>query len=440
MDQSNIVSMKRRDFVASAAAASLASRAANGKLAILGGEPVRRAAFPGWPRIEANDSQGLLGVLNSGKWNRLNGEAVARWEKSYAGLLGARHVLATANGTSALYTSLNALGAGPGDEVLVPPYTFVATINVVLLNYALPVFVDTDIETFQMDATKLAERITQRTAVILPVHMAGGAANLDVILRVAKDKKIPVVEDACQAHLGEWRGRKLGSWGATGCFSFQASKNLNSGEGGAVATSDDELAERCWAFHNNGRGRRNSGDSYPYGGANLRMTEFQGALLASQMSRLQAQSLTRDDNAQYLTSMLEKIPGIKPVRNYEGCTRSAWHLYMFRYQKDAFAGIERSVFLKALAAEGIRGSSGYTPLNKQPFLKSTILSKGYRRIYPEKLLQQWEERNECPVNDRLCQQGVWFTQTMLLARRTDMEQIAEAIAKIQRGAGELRKV
>ncbi|MBK5293949.1 MAG: DegT/DnrJ/EryC1/StrS family aminotransferase [Acidobacteriia bacterium] len=433
--------MKRREFIVAAAASPVLAKS-NGRLALLGGEPVRKESFPSWPRFDAVEEKALLEVLRSGKWGRGNGKMVDEFEKRYAELLGARHVLATANGTSALFTSVNALGVGPGDEVLVPPYTFVATINIVLLQHALPVFVDTDIETFQMDARKVDGKITDRTAAIIPVHMAGGAADLDHILRIGSERKIPVIEDACQAHLGEWRKRKLGTLGVTGCFSFQASKNLNSGEGGAVVTSNDEIMERCYGFHNNGRGRKVSSSDFSYrqGGANLRLTEFQAAILLSQMTRVERQSRVREENARYLTSLLEKIPGIKPVRNYEGCTRSAWHLYMFRYDKEAFAGAGRDLFLRALAAEGVRASGGYSPLNKEPFIKETVLSKGYRRIFPAKLLEEWVERNACPENDKLCQQAAWFTQTMMLGTRSDMDQIAGAIAKVQSQAGELRKL
>lgn len=436
-----MVRMRRRNFLATGAAAPLISKAAsNGRLAILGGEPVRRGGYTSWPKFDGLEEKALVDVLRSGRWGRHGTGNVEAFEKSYAELTGARHVLATANGTSALFTSLNALGVGPGDEVIVPPYTFVATVNVVLLQHALPVFVDTDIDSFQIDARKIAGKITDRTAAIVPVHMAGGAADLDTVLKAAG--KIPVLEDACQAHLGEWRGKKLGTVGAAGCFSFQASKNLNSGEGGAVTTNDAALFERAYSFHTNGRSLSTApgGLTYASGGANLRLTEFQAALLRSQMTRVEAQSRTRDENAKYLTSLLEKIPGIKPVKNYEGCTRSAWHLYMLRYEKEAFAGISRATFLKALGAEGIRSSSGYRPLNKEPFLKQTVLSKGYRRIYPEKLLTEWYDRNQCPVNDRLCEEAVWFTQNMLLGPKSDMEQTATAIAKIQAQASQLRTI
>jgi dTDP-4-amino-4,6-dideoxygalactose transaminase len=434
--------MKRREFTAAAAAlTTTAATAAYGRLAIQGGEPVKKTKWPSWPQWDTTEENALTGVLRSGKWSRGNGNAVTSFEKSYAQLMGAKHALATANGTSALFAAINALGVAPGDEVIVPPYTFVATINIVMLNHALPVFSDTDIETFMMDPRSLPAKITDRTSLIIPVHMAGSAADMDAILSAAAPRKVSVLEDACQAHLGEWRGKKVGNAGAAGCFSFQASKNLNSGEGGCLITNDDGVMERAFAFHGNGRPLKPTAgsDVFPFGGANLRLTEFQGALLSAQMTRLDSQSKTRNENAQYLTSMLEKIPGIHPARLTAGCTRSAWHLYMLRYDRSAFAGVERGKFLKALSAEGVPASSGYTPLNKQPFIKATLESKGYRRLFPEKTLKEWAERNACPVNDRLCGEAVWFTQNTLLGSRSDMEQIAEAISKIQRLAGELNK-
>jgi dTDP-4-amino-4,6-dideoxygalactose transaminase len=325
--------------------------------------------------------------------------------------------------------------------VILPPYTFVATLNVVFLQYALPVFVDSDPETFQMDARKLETALTQRTAAIIPVHLGGNACDLDMILEVSRRRKVPVVEDACQAHLGEWRGRKLGTLGATGCFSFQASKNLNSGEGGAILTSDDELAERCWAFHDNARPRQGARGLAPRGGrgANLRLTEFQAGLLLAQMTRLEAQSKIRDENARHLTRQLGEIPGILPARMHEGCTRNAYHLYMFRYRPEPFAGLSRAKFLEALAAEGVPCSLGYSPLNRQPFVRATLASRAYQRLFPKEVLDGWEERNRCPANDRLCEEAVWLTQTMLLGPRQDMDDIVAAIRKIQASAADLAR-
>ncbi len=430
--------MTRRNFVAASAGVGLAATPNSGeKLAVLGGRPVRQQPFPSWPVIRDNDERGWMEVLRKGKWNRLNGSLARQFEETWAKTLGARHCLATANGTAALLTSLNALEVGPGDEVIVPPYTFVATINVVLMQHALPVFVDTDPETFQIDVRKIEAAITARTRCLLPVHMGGSAADLDTILAVARKRRLPVVEDACQAHLGQWRDRKLSTVGDLGCFSFQASKNLNSGEGGAILSDNRELIERCAVFHNNGRPMGKGSFSYPTNGCNLRMTEFQAALLLSQLARVEEQSQVREQNAAHLTAQLQQIPGIAPARMYHGCTRNGWHLYMFRYDKSRFAGKPRSRFLEALRAEGIPCSGGYSPLNKEPFLAATLRSRAFRAIYSDQDLAAWEERNRCPVNDRLCEEAVWFTQTMLLGSRQDMDQIAEAIRKIQRHAGSL---
>ena len=329
----------RRSFIAATTAAGVGltlrrASAAAEKPAILGGARVRTEPFPSWPVTDNRDEKALLDVLRNGKWCRLSGQQVRRFEAAYAELTGAKYCVATANGTSALLASLGALEIGPGDEVIVTPYTFVATINVVLMHHAVPIFVDSDRETFQIDVRKIEAAISERTAAILPVHLGGSAADLDAILAIAEKHKLPVIEDACQAHMGEWRGRKLGTWGATGCFSFQASKNLNSGEGSAILTDDADLAERCYSFHNNGGSRRSG-----YSGTrsvNLRMTEFQGALLQAQMARLEDQSRTREENAKYLSSMLREIPGISPARMYDGCTRNAYHLYMFRYDRKHF--------------------------------------------------------------------------------------------------------
>jgi len=450
--------ISRRSFMTAAAGAAAATRATGvasasrsapvpavfaagpEKPALLGGPRVRGGPFPSWPVVDAREEKALLEVLHNGKWFRGDGQTVSRFEEAYARLTGARHCIATANGTSALYAALAGLDVAPGDEVVLPPYTFIATLNVVFLHYALPIFVDSDPETFQMDARRLEGALTERTAVIMPVHLGGNACDLDAILDVSRRRKVPVLEDACQAHLGEWRGRKLGTLGAAGGFSFQASKNLNSGEGGAILTSDDALAERCWAFHDNSRARRGR-PAPPLGGrgANLRLTEFQAGLLLAQMTRLEEQSKVREENARYLTQQLREIPGILPAKMHEGCTRNAYHLYMLRYQPEPFAGLPRARFLEALQAEGVPCSSGYTPMNRQPFVTATLASRAYRRLYPKEVLAGWEERNRCPANDRLCEEAVWLTQTMLLGPRQDMDDIAAAVRKIHASSPELAR-
>lgn len=446
--------LNRRDFISttSVAGAGLAfglphlARAAGSttaKPALLGGPKAHTGGFPGWPVFDQTEDKALVETLHSGQWYRGSGKAVAKFEDAYAKLTGAKHCLATSCGTSALYTALGALDLGPGDEVIIPPYTFVATYNVVVLNYALPIFVDSDLETFQIDANKIEAAITKETKAILPVHIGGSPADLDKILEVGKKHNIPVVEDACQAHLAEWRGRKVGTWGLAGCFSFQASKNLNSGEGGAVLTNDKEFAEICYNFHNQGRARAVSGYNFTYSGtrgSNLRLSEFQGNLLVAQMTRVIEQTNRRTENANYLTKLLNETPGIKPAKLYDGVTRSAYHLYMFRYDKAQFAGLDRAKFMAAMGKEGVPCSGGYGVMNQEVYVSGLAKNKHFLKIYGEKTMKQWLEQNEnCPQNAQLCAEAVWFTQNMLLGPRTDMAQIAEGIRKIQRHAGELAK-
>ncbi len=381
-----------------------------------------------WPVWDDSDAIGLLDVLNSGRWGRLTGKRVAEFEQRWRETMRAKHCVATTSGTTALMTALGALDIGPGDEVVLPPYTFVATFNVITNNYALPVFVDSDIESMQIDATKIGAAITDNTKLILPVHIAGSPADLDTVTQVADKYKIPFIEDACQAPLAVWRGQPVGTHGMGGCFSFQASKNLTAGEGGAVLTNDADFANRCYDFQTPGGSRAKSSSGR---GSNFRMTEFQGSILLTQLARLETQAKLRDENAKYLSELLAKIPGIKPAKLYDGCDRSAWHLYMFHYDPQAFGGRPREVFLKELSAAGVSASPGYSALNRSAHVMALAKNPHYIKIYGSDFMASWAERNACPVNDQLCQQAVWFTQTVLLGSRTDMERIAAAIDQVR---------
>jgi perosamine synthetase len=172
---------------------------------------------------------------------------------------------------------------------------------------------------------------------------------------------------------------------------------------------------------------------------NVRMTEFQGALLLTQMEGAEERAQTRSANAQYLSSMLREVPGIVPARMYEGCTRNAYHIYMFRYQPEKFANLSRHKFLKAMAAEGIPCAGGYSPLNKAGFIQEALNSRPYVRVYGKPAIEKWMERNQCPENDKLCEEAIWIMQNVLLGPRSDMDEIAAAVRKIHKYAGELAK-
>ncbi len=413
------------------------------KAAILGGPKAFTGNWSKWPVIGQVEQDELLKVLNSGRWCRLGNKTAPKFEDGYQKITGAKKALAVSSGTSALFTMLGALGVGPGDEVIIPPYTFIATYNVIVLNYALPVFVDIDIESFQIDADKIESAISSNTKVIMPVHIGGSPYDIDKVNRVAEKHSIPVIEDACQAHMAEWKGKCVGNWGLGGAFSFQASKNLNSGEGGAVITNDDTFYRNCYSFHHQGQGA-DAASLVPGSGirgSNLRITEFQAAILLAQLTRFSEQVEKRWENAQYLTKLLKQIPGIKPAKLYDGVTKSAYHLYMFRYDKESFSGMSRTQFIKALNAEGVPCSSGYTSMTREKNITDLAQNKHYLNIYGEKRMKEWLESLSCPQNDKLCdEEALWFTQTMLLGSKTDMEQIAEAIRKIAGCSDEISKI
>ncbi len=217
--------------------------------AILGGNPVHTKAWPGWPMWNPEtDEKRVLEVLRSGVWSRR--EVVSEFEKAWAETIGAKRALAVVNGTNALIAALVQLDIGGGDEVIVPPYTFIATVAAVIATGAMPVFVDTDRETFQIDTEKIEAKITSRTRAIMPVHILGLPANMPRIMEIANKHDLVVVEDACQAWLAEIDHKKMGTFGHAGCFSFQNSKNMPIGEGGAIVSDDDDFMDRCYSYHN----------------------------------------------------------------------------------------------------------------------------------------------------------------------------------------------
>lgn len=402
------------------------------QLALLGGEKVRKKDWPDWPVWDRSAEEEVLKMLRSGRWYRGKGEYVSEFEGKYAELMGAKRCLATASGTTALSIALHVLGVDAGDEVLVSPFTFVATYNSVFINKALPVFVDTDPETFLIDPSKIEERITDRTVAILPVHIYGLPVDMDKVNAIAKKHNLKVVEDACQAWLGEYKGKKLGTLGDLGCFSFQNSKNLPTGEGGAILGNDDEIMDRCHSFHNCGRpyGSVEATSNYPMRGSNRRMQQIQAIMLMSQMKRVEKDADVRLKNALYLDKKLSEIPGIHPYKLVEGNNRSAYHMYPFRFVAKEFGDVSRQTFLKALAAEGVPCSAGYGKQNHDGLIEEALNSRGYQRLFSKKRLKQWREENRLPGNDRLAEQAITFYQSMLLGTEADMDDIVNAVTKI----------
>lgn len=413
--------------------------------AVLGGEPIHTSGWSEWPIWrEGEDEKRVLEVLRSGTWSRAG--VVTEFEKKWAETVGAKRCLTLVNGTNALMTSLIQLDIGGGDEVLLPPYTFISSASAILATGAIPIFVDVDPETFQIDPDKIETKITSRTRAIMPVHICGFPADMHRIMSIAKKHNLVVVEDACQAWKAEIDHKQVGTFGDAGCFSFQNSKNIPIGEGGAIVSNDEAFIDRCFSYHNFGIAHGSMvdtvGSSIVIPGNKLRMTEYQAAIGLSQLVRFEEQSQTRSSNAEYLRDKIKDLPGVEPYRLYDNVTRAAYHLFPFRYKKEEFQGLSRADFLTALRAEGVPCSSGYTTLNTMPFLKNAFESKNFKMMYPKEMLDydKYMERNQCPENDRLCnEEAVWFTQNMLLGPKSDMDDIAMAIEKIHSNADKLRK-
>jgi dTDP-4-amino-4,6-dideoxygalactose transaminase len=273
----------------------------------------------------------------------------------------------------------------------------------------------------------------------MPVHILGIPADMDRIMAIARKHDLAVIEDACQAWLAEWRGRKCGTIGDLGCFSFQNSKHLPAGEGGAVVGNDERLMDHCHSFHNCGRphGCIEPTSRYPVIGTNRRMTEYQAAILLSQMKRLESDTERRWSNGQYLASKIKGIPGIVPCKLYEGTTKAAYHLFPFRYEREHFSDVPKGKFLAALSAEGVPCSGGYGPQYRDGLIEVALNSKNFRRSFSAARLKRYREELHYPGNDQLCEEAVWLSQRMLLTDKRDMDDIANAIAKVYENRDQL---
>src|SRR5262245_676250 len=333
----------------------------SGRLAVDGGTPVRQRPFLGWPIWDEREEQALLRALRSGQWG-IGGQETEAFEQEFAQAVGTRFALSITNGTAALEAALRAAGVGYGDEVIVPPYTFVATASAVMLVGAIPIFADIDPETYCISPAAVEAAVSPRTKAIIPVHIAGNPADMDSMCTIASRHGLTVIADACQAVGARWGGNLTGSLGDLACFSFQSSKNINSGEGGAITTSDPELLERAWSFKNCGRTRDGEWYQHDTLGDNFRMTQFQAAILRAQLTRMEEWAERRAANGAYLCRGLSEIGGLIPQRAYDQVTRHGYHFILTRYEPEAFGGWPRERLIAALRAEGIPASRGYIPL------------------------------------------------------------------------------
>jgi dTDP-4-amino-4,6-dideoxygalactose transaminase len=402
-------------------------------LALLGGPPVRTEPWPSWPQRGPEEERAVLDALREGDWGGfpMPNQRAGRFAEAFARRHDAAHAVCVANGTVSLEIALEALGAEPGAEVIVPAYTFEATAAAALFAGCAPVLVDVDPGTWCLDPAAVEAAVGPRTQAIVPVHLAMQIADLDRLGEIAARHGLAVLEDCAHAHGARWRGRGVGSWGDAGSFSFQTSKLMTAGEGGAVTTSRGDVLDGLHALANCGRQRPEREREVPVVGHNYRMTELQAAILEVQLGRLDEQHAKRAANAAILDRGIDAIPGLERPRADDRITTRAIYQYVFRYRPEAFGGIDRDTFAAALAAEGVPCDGRfYESLPASPLLRpDPARFPAWRGADPE----------SCPVARRLAySEAVWIPHHLLLGSARDAGQVVEAIAKVAEAAEDLR--
>ena len=407
------------------------------KLALQGGAPACSVVWPSWPQFDGSERRRLLEVFDSGQW--WFGEQVREFEGQFAAFQGARFAVTCTNGTTALEMALRGLGVVEGDEVIVPPYTFIATASAVVTVGAIPVFADIQPHTLCLDPDDVERKISPRTKALIPVHVAGYVADMDRLNALAQRHGLQVLEDAAHAWGSQWNGRGAGVLGQAGTFSFQVSKNITAGEGGVMVTDREDLADLCRSYTHCGRRKGAAWYDHDYLGSNLRLTEFQAAILLGQLERLGEQVRTREASARLLDHALAKLPGIRLLAPEPRITRRSYHMFIFRVEP-SLLGTSRDRFVEALNAEGVPASKGwYRPLYRNGVFQNATQGPAHGICAPLAARGADYSSVDCPVCEQVCQDAVWIPQNVLLAKESDLAQLTQAVEKVVHHAADLER-
>ncbi|MBC8555893.1 MAG: DegT/DnrJ/EryC1/StrS family aminotransferase [Candidatus Brocadiales bacterium] len=378
------------------------------KLALYGGRKAINGDFPQWPLWDIREKIALEEVLNSSVWG-LQGSAVPKFIEGFKQLQNVSYVLPVCNGTIALILALEALGVGLDDEVIIPDYTFMATAVAPLKVGAKPIIVDIDKDTFCLDPKKLEQAITKKTKAIIPVHFGGNICDMEAILKIASKHNLSVIEDSAHAHGASVNGKFAGSFGDIGTFSFQSSKTLSCGEGGAIVTNNKDIFSKIYSYHNCGRISDQPDYAHFLPGSNYRIGQFQAAILNAQMNNFPDQLERRDKNGKLLSELLSKIDGVKPQKRAENLDRHGHYLFTFILEAD----IPREPFKRALVAEGCLVDLEYPSIHTLEFMKPYV-----------------DPQREYPVSTLLADRSICLYHNALLGTAEQTEQIAKAIEKV----------
>lgn len=419
------------------------------KLALLGGNPVKEKALPWVNTMGEEEKAAVMAVMDSGTLSAFYGRAGDRFlgglkvleiERDFARRFGTKHAISVNSATTGLHTAIAACEIGPGDEVLVTPYTMAASATVILMNNAIPVFVDIDQYTYNLDPNEIEKWITPRTKAIMLANIFGLPAHLPEIMKIARKHGLYVIEDNAQSPGATIEGKATGSFGDLSVFSLNYHKVIHSGEGGIILTDNEKLARRCQLIRNHGECVVDDLDDQETVvlGSNYRMTELHAAIGIEQLKKLDAFLVARRALAEQLSAGLKSISGLREVTVPHGYTHS-YYVYPIQYDRQAW-GLSRATFAAAMKAEGFTLGAGYQkPLYLLPMYQH---KKVYNQTqFPFSIIAkpvQLYERGICPVAERMYDEVVLIADVCRMPYTSaDIEQFLEAVAKIEQERGRL---
>ncbi|GIF17080.1 DegT/DnrJ/EryC1/StrS family aminotransferase [Actinoplanes teichomyceticus] len=382
-----------------------------------GGLP-KNLDLPAWPQFDDAERNGLLRALEQGQWWRVTGQEVEGFEREFAAYHGSPHALAVTSGTHALELALQILGVGPGAEVIVPAFTFISSSQAAQRLGAVAVPVDVDPATYCIDVAATEAAITDRTRVIMPVHMAGQLADMDALVRLSTESGVPLLQDAAHAHGAEWRGRRVGELGSIAAFSFQNGKLMTAGEGGALTFPDTAQYELAYLRHSCGRPRTDRSYLHQTSGSNFRMNEFTAGVLRAQLARLDSQIDVREKRWPLLSGLLARIPGVVPQGSDDRCTRNPHYMAMFRIP--GISEQDRNAVVDRLIAGGVPAFAAFRAIYRTKAF--------WEMAAPDEPAEALAAR--CPVSEELSRDCIWLHHRTLLGTEEQMQAVADVVAEV----------
>ncbi|MBQ2512514.1 MAG: DegT/DnrJ/EryC1/StrS family aminotransferase [Clostridia bacterium] len=397
-------------------------------LAKCGGTPLRTKKDPGWTVYGEREKEYLARALAAGSAGQ-DGPFNREFRERFARFSGVKHCFTVANGTVSIELILRAYGIGYGDEVIVTPYTFIASVSSLVYAGVTPVFADVDPETFQLSPEAAERAITPRTKAIMPVYVGGCPDRLDEFRRICEKHGLILIGDAAQAVGAEYGGKGVAACADATSISCQNTKNLTCGEGGIILTDDDSLADRLYAILHGGVDKNGSRTAI---GLQNGMSEYQAAVLLAQLDALPGQIARRAENGAYLDARLGELDFVRPLRRDPELTANAFHLYMFRLIEEKLDGLTIGEFLSAVRAEGVTVTQGYRPVYTFPCMASDYVKKCAGPGI--------DLRPDTPAAERISRhEACWIPQYALLGEKEDMDDYVSALCKVYENRADLKE-